>query len=69
MFYVSTAGGCYVPDIYGFGYVKELAVNFYGIPEVKQFIASGLDIKGADPDEILKAAEASIDNMSYSSLT
>jgi hypothetical protein len=30
-----TAGGQYVPEEYGFGYVKALAQIFYGIDEVK----------------------------------
>lgn len=51
--YVTTAGGQYVPDEYGFGYVKALAESFYGIPEVLQYRAVGLDIDGADPEKIL----------------
>ncbi|MBQ3791829.1 MAG: NAD(P)H-dependent oxidoreductase, partial [Clostridia bacterium] len=30
--YVTTAGGTAVPEEYGFGYVRALAENFYGIP-------------------------------------
>ena len=31
IFYVSTAGGIYVPTEFGFGYVKALAQGYYGI--------------------------------------
>lgn len=34
LFYVTTAGGYYAPDIYGFGYLKALAQNYYGIQDV-----------------------------------
>lgn len=54
--YVTTAGGMYVPEEYGFGYVKALAESFYGIPEVTQLSAVGLDIYGADPEGILAEA-------------
>ena len=56
-FYVTTAGGYYVPEEYGFGYIKALAQNYYGIQNVRQFAAVGLDIKGADVDAIMRAAE------------
>ena len=51
--FVTTAGGQYVPDEFGFGYVRALAESFYGIPEVLQYRAVGLDIDGADPEQIL----------------
>ena len=54
LYYVSTAGGSFVPEEYGFGYVEALARNFYGIPVVKKIQAAGLDIDGADPEQILK---------------
>ena len=54
LYYVMTAGGNYVPLEYGFGYVKALAQNFYGIREVQLIKATGLDITGADPDEIIE---------------
>ncbi len=56
LFYVTTAGGNYVPEEYGFGYVKALAQGFYGINEVIQFKAAGLDIAGADPGQMMKKA-------------
>ncbi|MBQ9063886.1 MAG: NAD(P)H-dependent oxidoreductase [Blautia sp.] len=53
LFYVMTAGGMYVPEEFGFGYVKALAQNFYGIKDVELIKAVGLDIDGADAEKIL----------------
>lgn len=64
LFFVTTAGGCYVPDEFGFGYIKALAQNFYGIPDIRQIRAVGLDIDGADVDALLSSAEASIQAVS-----
>ena len=54
--YITTAGGDYVPEEFGFGYVSALAQGFYGIPEVVQIKACGLDLIGADPEAILAEA-------------
>ncbi|MCR5629082.1 NAD(P)H-dependent oxidoreductase [Eubacterium sp.] len=56
LYYVTTAGGPIVSDDYGFGYVKALANAFYGINDVKQIKAEGLDIIGADVEAILAEA-------------
>ena len=56
LIYVTTAGGPIVSDEYGYGYVKALAQNFYGIPDVCQVKAEGLDMIGADVEEILNNA-------------
>ena len=53
LYYVTTAGGSYVPGEFGFGYVKSLAENFYGIPKVKQFFVGGLDVAGADVERLM----------------
>ena len=55
--YVTTAGGLYAPDEYGFGYVKALAQNYYGIQDVRKIEALGLDIYGADVNAIMTSAE------------
>ena len=60
LFYVSTAGGHYVPPTFGFDYVKALAQNFYGIMDVRHIEAAGLDIAGADVEAIMAGAEASL---------
>ena len=56
LYYVTTAGGPIVSDDFGFGYVKTLANAFYGIEEVYQMKAEGLDVIGADVELILKNA-------------
>ncbi|MBP3729271.1 MAG: NAD(P)H-dependent oxidoreductase [Lachnospiraceae bacterium] len=56
LLYVTTAGGDFAPEEYGFGYVRALARNYYGIPEVQQLKAAGLDLIGADPEAILQNA-------------
>ena len=63
LFYVTTAGGPYVPEEFGFGYVKALAQNYYGIPDVRQIEAVGLDMDGADADAILRSKEADLTNL------
>lgn len=60
LYYVTTAGGALVPYEFGFGYVKALAENFYGIKEVKLLTAVGLDIYGADVETIIKEAETRV---------
>lgn len=57
LYYVTTAGGQYVPEEFGFGYIKALAQNFYGIQDVRKIEAKGLDIYGADVENIMKEAE------------
>lgn len=66
LFYVTTAGGSYVPEEYGFGYVKALAQAFYGIPDVRKIEAKGLDIAGADVEGIMASAEEMINQEMHS---
>lgn len=61
LFYVATAGGPVRNHDYGFGYVKALGKEFYGIEDATLFCAEGLDIFGADAETILQSAEARID--------
>ena len=42
--YVTTAGGPIISDEFGFGYIKALAENFYGIKDVSQIKKEGLDM-------------------------
>ena len=58
--YVMTCGGTFVPEDYGFGYVKTLAQSFYGISDVRLIKAVGLDIDDADTEAILRKAEDQI---------
>lgn len=60
LYYVTTAGGQYGPEEFGFGYIKALAQNFYGINDVRKIEAKGLDIYGADVENIMKEAETFI---------
>ena len=60
LYYVMTAGGNYVPEEFGYGYIKALAENFYGIKEVRLIKATGLDIYGNDPEKIMAEAVNSI---------
>ena len=60
LYYVTTAGGDFVPEEFGYGYVKALAHGYYGIEETRLIQAKGLDIVGADVEAILKEAEKSI---------
>ena len=54
--YITTAGGDFFPAEFGFGYVKALSENFYGIGEVRLIKATGLDIDGANVEMILENA-------------
>lgn len=60
LYYVMTAGGTYVPEEYGFGYVSTLARSFYGIGDVELIKAVGLDVVGADTEGILRECLDSI---------
>lgn len=44
IYYVMTAGGNFVPEEFGYGYIKALAQNYYGIKEVELIQKTGLDI-------------------------
>lgn len=60
LYYVTTAGGEFFPEKYGFGYVKALAQNFYHIHDVELIKATGLDIVGAPVERILQSCEEEI---------
>ena len=60
LYYVTTAGGAFLPEQYGFGYVEALAKSFYGIKDVEFISAAGLDIEGAEVEKILKECEEDI---------
>ena len=57
LYYVTTAGGYILSEELGFGYVKALANTFYGIADVRQIKAEGLDIIGADVEGILSSVD------------
>lgn len=60
LYYVTTAGGSIFSEEFGYGYVKALAQGFYGITETRMIKAEGLDIDGADVEEILKKGQRDV---------
>ena len=60
LWYVTTAGGDFCPEQFGFGYVEALAKSFYGIGDVALVKATGVDLVGAPVEEILAACEDEI---------
>jgi FMN-dependent NADH-azoreductase len=63
LFFVTTAGGNYVPEEFDFGYIRALARNYYGIDDVRLIQATGLDLEGADTDALVSAAAEAISGM------
>ena len=57
LIYVTTSGGPMFNEDAGFGYIKSLAQNFYGIQNVSCLKAENLDLVGADAESILQEAE------------
>ena len=60
LYYITTSGGKIFNSEFGFGYIKSLCENFYGIKDVVLIKAEELDIIGADVENILKTAESGI---------
>ena len=58
--YVTTCGGDYFPEEFGFGYVKALTKGLFGIKEAVLVKAEGLDIDGADEKAVLERAKEKI---------
>ena len=63
LYYVTTAGGKIVSEEYGFGYVKALANNFFGIDDCRLIKAENLDLFDSDADLIMKKAAAEIESL------
>lgn len=63
LYYVTTAGGPVSDDAYGYGYIKALAQQFYGIPKTYCIKAENLDVEGADVEKILLRAKRDIDTL------
>ena len=55
--YVTTAGGPIGQFNFGFDYVKALARGFFQVEDVRCLAAEGLDIAGADAEDILAEAK------------
>ena len=63
LIYITTAGGPIFSNNFGFGYIKSLAENFYGIKDINYIKAEGLDVMGADVPMILEKAKQQIDEL------
>lgn len=59
LYYVTTAGGYYTPD-YSYHYIRELAVDHFGIKKTELIKAEMLDVEGYDADKIIRSV---IDNI------
>ena len=59
MIYITTSGGPIINN-FGFDYACALAKSFYGINDVRCVRAEGLDIRGANAEEILLKAKESV---------
>lgn len=57
VFYITTAGGPILNSDFGYGYIKYLCNNFYGIKDTTFIKAEGLDIWGADIPAIMQKAK------------
>ena len=53
LWYVTTAGGPYVPD-FSYDYIRALATGCFGIPETELVKAELLDVEGSDPDRLVE---------------
>lgn len=52
LWYVTTAGGPYVPD-FSYAYLRTLATEYFGIPETALISAQMLDVQGFDAQAII----------------
>ena len=55
LYYVTTAGGPYVPD-YSYDYIRALATGCFGIPETELIKAEMLDVDGYDAEGLVSQA-------------
>ena len=55
LYYVTTAGGPYNQD-FSYSYIRDLAVNFFGIPDTELIKAEMLDVQGFDAEAIVEKA-------------
>lgn len=63
LIYITTSGGKIYSDEFGFGYIKELAQKFHGIKDIEYIKAEGLDINGANVEEIIQKAKEKADKV------
>lgn len=53
LWYVTTAGGPYVPD-FSYAYIRTMARDYFGIPETELIAAEMLDVQGYDAAGIVE---------------
>ena len=53
LYYVTTAGGSYIPD-YSYNYIRDLTIQYFGIKETVLIKAEMLDVDGFSADEIVQ---------------
>lgn len=53
LYYVTTAGGPYVPT-YSYGYLRDMALNYFGIGDTALIFAEMLDVEGFDAQAIVE---------------
>ena len=63
LYYITTAGGFITSEDFGFGYINALSKSFYNISQTFFIKAEGLDIDGADIDNIICESKRSIDRL------
>ena len=62
LYYITTSGGYIGNNNFGYDYVKALAENFFGVNDISFYSAEGLDINGADIEEIMNQSKELITN-------
>lgn len=62
LYYITTSGGYIGNNNFGFDYVKALAESFFGINDISFYSAEGLDIFGADVENIMSETKKQIAN-------
>ena len=60
LWYVTTAGGPYVPD-FSYACIRSMARDYFGIPETELIAAEMLDIQGYDAEDIVEKAIRAIE--------
>ena len=55
LYYVTTAGGPYLPD-FSYDCIRTLATGCFGIPETELIKAEMLDVEGYDAEELIREA-------------
>lgn len=58
LIYITTSGGPILDNAFGYGYIKYLCNNFYGIKDTCLIKAEGLDIQGENISAIMQEAKA-----------